>query len=165
MDFYTITLILTIIFLLFISAFFSGSETALTAASRSRMHQLEKEKNVKAKINIHCGKLPKYAGIMPIFWQINDGLDEISITFQDLAENIDTGKVFFEKKIKPSYSLFETTRLAKRQSAHLLNEFLPNVGSNIKNVPNGQLSSDNIALRKFPTNKEIKDFKKIHRLV
>ena len=120
---------------------------------------------VKAKINIHCGKLPKYAGVMPIFWQINDGLDEISITFQDLAENIDTGKVFFEKKIKPSYSLFETTRLAKRQSAHLLNEFLPNVGNNIKNVQNGQLSSDNLVLRKFPTNKEIKDFKKIHRLV
>ena len=50
MDFYTITLILVIIFLLIISAFFSGSETALTAASRSRMHQLEKEKNVRAKI-------------------------------------------------------------------------------------------------------------------
>ncbi len=29
--------------LLFLSAFFSGSETALTAASRARMHQLEKE--------------------------------------------------------------------------------------------------------------------------
>ena len=50
MDFYTITLILTIIFLLFISAFFSGSETALTAASRPKMHQLEKENNAKAKI-------------------------------------------------------------------------------------------------------------------
>ena len=50
MDFYTISLIFIIIFLLIISAFFSGSETALTAASRSRMHQLEKEKNVRAKI-------------------------------------------------------------------------------------------------------------------
>ena len=50
MDFYTISLIFIIIFLLIISAFFSGSETALTAASRTRMHQLEKEKNVRAKI-------------------------------------------------------------------------------------------------------------------
>ena len=49
MDFYTITLILTIIFLLFISAFFSGSETALTAASRPKMHQLEKEIMQKPK--------------------------------------------------------------------------------------------------------------------
>ena len=50
MDFYTITLILLIIFLLIISAFFSGSETALTAASRPKMYQLEKENNLRAKI-------------------------------------------------------------------------------------------------------------------
>ena len=50
MDIYTITLILVIIFLLIISAFFSGSETALTAASRPKMYQLEKENNSKAKI-------------------------------------------------------------------------------------------------------------------
>jgi len=50
MDSYTISLIFIIIFLLIISAFFSGSETALTAASRSRMHQLEKQKNARAKI-------------------------------------------------------------------------------------------------------------------
>ena len=50
MDFYTITLILVIIFLLIISAFFSGSETALTAASRPKMYQLEKNNNLRAKI-------------------------------------------------------------------------------------------------------------------
>ena len=50
MDFYTITLLLVIIFLLIISAFFSGSETALTAASRPKMYQLEKENNLRAKI-------------------------------------------------------------------------------------------------------------------
>ena len=32
-----------IVLLLALSGFFSGSETALTAASRARMHQLEKE--------------------------------------------------------------------------------------------------------------------------
>ena len=50
MDSYTISLIFIIIFLLIISAFFSGSETALTAASKPRMHQLEKENNLKAKL-------------------------------------------------------------------------------------------------------------------
>ena len=50
MDFYTTTIILVIIFLLVISAFFSGSDTALTASSKPRMHQLEKENNLKAKI-------------------------------------------------------------------------------------------------------------------
>jgi Mg2+/Co2+ transporter CorB len=40
--------IIAIIVLLGMSAFFSGSETALTAASRARMHQLEKEGDKRA---------------------------------------------------------------------------------------------------------------------
>jgi Mg2+/Co2+ transporter CorB len=40
--------IIAIVVLLAMSAFFSGSETALTAASRARMHQLEKEGDKRA---------------------------------------------------------------------------------------------------------------------
>ncbi|MTI18293.1 HlyC/CorC family transporter [Rhodobacteraceae bacterium RKSG542] len=40
----------SILVLLVLSAFFSGSETALTAASRARMHQLEKSGDKKATI-------------------------------------------------------------------------------------------------------------------
>jgi len=40
--------IVAIIVLLVMSAFFSGSETALTAASRPRMHQLEQQGNARA---------------------------------------------------------------------------------------------------------------------
>ncbi|MEH6410491.1 MAG: CNNM domain-containing protein, partial [Hyphomonas sp.] len=40
--------IIAIVVLLGMSAFFSGSETALTAASRARMHQLEKEGDKRA---------------------------------------------------------------------------------------------------------------------
>ncbi|HKA65786.1 MAG TPA: CNNM domain-containing protein, partial [Methyloceanibacter sp.] len=36
--------------LLVLSAFFSGSETALTAASRARMHALERGRNRRARI-------------------------------------------------------------------------------------------------------------------
>ena len=41
---------LAIVLLLVISAFFSGSETALTAVSRARMHKLEKDGNASASI-------------------------------------------------------------------------------------------------------------------
>ena len=65
MDFYTILLILAIIFLLVISAFFSGSETALTAASRATMYQLEKENNIRAKIvNFLKNKKEKLIGTL-----------------------------------------------------------------------------------------------------
>ena len=39
-----------IVGLLIVSAFFSGSETALTAASRARMHALEEEDNKRARL-------------------------------------------------------------------------------------------------------------------
>ncbi len=38
----TFVLLGAVVFLLVMSAFFSGSETALTAASRARMHQLQR---------------------------------------------------------------------------------------------------------------------------
>ena len=135
---------------------------SLSAPSKIPVEWLDQ---VKAKVNIHCGKLPKYAGMMPIFWQINDGLDEISITIHSLAKEIDTGKVFLETKIKLSHSLFETSRLAKRESAHLLKKFLLDVESNIENTIERKFLSDDVILRKFPNKKEVKDFKKIHRLV
>jgi Mg2+/Co2+ transporter CorB len=43
-----ISIVLTIVLMIF-SAFFSGSETAMTAASRARMHQLEKDGEKRAK--------------------------------------------------------------------------------------------------------------------
>ncbi len=45
--------ILSILVLLMLSGFFSGSETALTAASRARMHLLEKEGDPRAKAVNH----------------------------------------------------------------------------------------------------------------
>jgi Mg2+/Co2+ transporter CorB len=46
-----VSLILTaIVVLILLSAFFNGSETALTAASRARMHALEQEGNPKARL-------------------------------------------------------------------------------------------------------------------
>jgi Mg2+/Co2+ transporter CorB len=41
--------VLAIVVLLFISGYFSGSETALTAASRARMHQLKRRGNQRAE--------------------------------------------------------------------------------------------------------------------
>ena len=49
MDIYTFSILLFIFFLILLSGFFSGSETALTAVSKAKIHQLEK-KNSRAKI-------------------------------------------------------------------------------------------------------------------
>ena len=45
MSLVTALILLAIVVLIALSAFFNGSETALTAASRARMHALEQEGN------------------------------------------------------------------------------------------------------------------------
>ncbi len=50
LDSQTVFTALGVMFLLMLSAFFSGSETALTAASRVRMHSLEKEGDKRASL-------------------------------------------------------------------------------------------------------------------
>ncbi|MEP3244335.1 MAG: HlyC/CorC family transporter [Sneathiella sp.] len=50
MDLETILSLLAIALLLFLSGFFSGSETALTAASRARLHQMEQSGDKRASI-------------------------------------------------------------------------------------------------------------------
>jgi Mg2+/Co2+ transporter CorB len=50
MDMFLLLTVLSVFFLLFISSFFSGAETALTAASRARMHGLEQEGNQRASL-------------------------------------------------------------------------------------------------------------------
>ena len=47
---------------------------------------------------------------------------------------------------------------------HLL-KFLANVENNIENVKEKQFLREEIVLRKFPTKKEIKEFKKIYKLI
>ncbi|MEQ9506512.1 MAG: HlyC/CorC family transporter [Hyphomonas sp.] len=55
--------LIAIALLLCMSAFFSGSETALTAASRARMHQLEKEGDKRAKaVNRLLGNREDFIG-------------------------------------------------------------------------------------------------------
>ena len=52
-------ILMAIAVLLLLSAFFNGSETALTAASRARMHALEQEGNSRARLVNHLLREPE----------------------------------------------------------------------------------------------------------
>jgi len=47
-------------------------------------------------LNVHCGKLPQYRGMMPTFWALHRGEREITITVHTMAEKIDRGDVLAE---------------------------------------------------------------------
>ena len=132
---------------------------SLSAPCRIPVEELH-EKTLK--INFHCGKLPKYAGMMPIFWQMFNGEKEITITAHHLAKEIDTGQIIKEANILIDGSLFELSQKAKRKSAQVFKDIILDDGALIyEPIPR----NDNVALTKFPSRDDIEKFKKHNRLI
>jgi Mg2+/Co2+ transporter CorB len=113
-----------IIVLLFLSAFFSGSETALTAASKARMHGLEQRGNKKAHmVNQIRDKKEKMIGALLL------GNNMVNILASALAANVlismfgDVGVVYativmtvfvliFSEVLPKTYALYHANSMA-----------------------------------------------------
>jgi methionyl-tRNA formyltransferase len=55
-------------------------------------------------LNLHAGRLPKYRGGSPLNWQIINNEKYYGISILQLEENIDSGSIYAEKKIKLRFS-------------------------------------------------------------
>lgn len=115
-----------IIVLLFLSAFFSGSETALTAASKARMHGLEQKGNKNARmVNQIRDKKEKMIGALLL------GNNMVNILASALAANVlidlfgDVGVVYativmtafvliFSEVLPKTYALYHADSLAMK---------------------------------------------------
>lgn len=47
-------------------------------------------------LNVHFGKLPKYAGAAPLFWAMKNGERFVTITYHEIDENWDAGRMVLE---------------------------------------------------------------------
>src|SRR5881628_3521341 len=47
-------------------------------------------------LNVHCGKLPLYRGMMPTFWALHHGDSQVVVTVHEMAEQLDAGGVLAE---------------------------------------------------------------------
>ena len=54
---------------------------------------------VRAAVNFHTSKLPRYAGLDSIFWALYHGEKEIGVTIHFLEEGLDTGNIISQKTI------------------------------------------------------------------
>jgi methionyl-tRNA formyltransferase len=50
-------------------------------------------------INVHSAPLPKYRGLMPGFWILQNGENETAVTVHDLAERLDDGEILLQESI------------------------------------------------------------------
>ena len=114
-------------------------------------------------INIHSGPLPKYQGMMPVFWQLKDGENIIGITIFKMNEELDAGDIYVQKFIDVSdcNTLDAAIRKTKKAGALMMIELL----CNFEEFSNSQkLNNQSEATYfSFPDRKAVKEFLKTGR--
>lgn len=138
----------------------SSNDLVLSLSAPSIIDVKKIPKSVKA-INIHSGRLPDYAGMMPIFWQLMNDEKFLTLTFHELAENIDTGDIYHEEHIPTEDSLFELSVKAKIMAAKIFSsKFINGSYETIK-----KQNSTRHKLNKFPLKHEILELRKKKKFI
>jgi methionyl-tRNA formyltransferase len=73
-------------------------------------------------INIHHAPLPRYKGMMPTFWQLYHGEQQLGVTIHYMAAKVDEGDALLQDSlaVTPGESLHELIRRSKRHGAHCM---------------------------------------------
>jgi methionyl-tRNA formyltransferase len=82
-------------------------------------------------LNVHSGRLPEYRGMMPTFWALLDGAEQVVVTVHEMAERLDAGPVVaeFSVAVKPGDSAYDVARDAKAIAGRRLAALLATVGT------------------------------------
>jgi methionyl-tRNA formyltransferase len=117
-------------------------------------------------INVHCGRLPTYRGMMPTFWQMLRGEPAATITVHAMAEKIDAGDVLATQAfaIEPNDSLDRVVIGTKCESAKLLIRVLRDIRTGqAQPTPLDMIEAGYFS---FPSPEDVREFRKRgHRLL
>lgn len=110
------------------------------------------------RLNFHCGKLPEFAGMMPMFWQRLAGRDNYTITLHDLAADIDQGDIFFEVERPFSVDLLSSMIESKKVCAYIFFLF---VSGKLKTVRETKHQATKGSFNKYPSREELSQFRRM----
>lgn len=117
-------------------------------------------------INIHSGRLPKYRGMMPTFWQLLHGEDHVTITVHEMVEQLDAGRILGTRRfeLRDHDVLDRVITETKRDGARLMIDVL-------QQMADGTTSPQDIDMTQkeyfsFPKGEDVRKFRKRgHRLL
>lgn len=83
-------------------------------------------------INIHHAPLPRYKGMMPTFWQLFHGEQQLGVTIHYMAAKVDEGDALLQESLAvvPGESLHELIRRSKRHGAHCMAKVIRSIETN-----------------------------------
>jgi folate-dependent phosphoribosylglycinamide formyltransferase PurN len=110
-------------------------------------------------INRHSGKLPNYAGLLPIFHYLSNNETFLHVSVHEVKKKIDTGKVIVVKKFKrDTQSLYNAYKASFYLSVDAILSAIEKL-KNYKKIPKNHYFSD-ICYHQFPQKKEWSKFRK-----
>lgn len=117
-------------------------------------------------INVHSGKLPRYRGMMPTFWQMRSGEPNVTVTVHEMAEKLDAGAVLgtAECRIAQRDSLDRLMVAAKHEGARLLIRVLRGLAAG--EIQPQQLDMAEASYFSFPSRADVLRLRQLgHRLI
>lgn len=117
-------------------------------------------------LNIHSGRLPKYRGMMPNFWQMLHGESHAVVTVHEMVPKLDAGDVLgtLEFQIQQRDSLHRVITETKRAGAALMIQVLRQLADGSARAQ--PLDMSQAGYFKFPTPADVKAFRRRgHRLL
>jgi len=111
-------------------------------------------------LNIHNGKLPKYRGMMPVFWQVYHGETEIGITVHEMNVKIDDGRILLQDgvPVKPGETLDALMKRMKRVAAQMIIQIIDQIKSG--SVQYRENPSAESSYFSFPKREDVREFKR-----
>lgn len=110
-------------------------------------------------LNVHNALLPKYRGLMPVFWSLYNHEEFIGISVFEMDEGIDSGPIVAQAQIaNKDMSLDGAIKKTKYMGMDLILTALENIRNNsIQHISN----DDSVASYfSFPTREDVREFKK-----
>lgn len=88
-------------------------------------------------LNIHSGRLPRYRGMMPTFWQLRHGESAAVVTIHEMVEKLDAGGVVktLEFPLREHDVLDRVMVGTKREGARLMLEVLASIDPRDNRMP------------------------------
>jgi methionyl-tRNA formyltransferase len=88
-------------------------------------------------LNVHSGKLPRFRGMMPTFWALEQGEREVVVTVHTMVAKLDAGAVVaeFPMAVAPHESAFDVSARAKEMGGREVARLLGRLGTPTWPVP------------------------------
>ena len=114
-----------------------------------------------AAVNVHTGPLPRYRGMMPVFWQMRDRRDAIGLTIHTMSRELDLGAVLLAREVPldGQRRLDRVIRMMKRHGARALIEVLEMYGRGP--VTCAPMEASRASYRSFPGREDAAEFRRL----